>query len=162
MARRRIGIATGLLAAALFDALPAAAGTDTGQLNVTATVNSNCALSGGTLAFGTYISGQTNDLDVQGSINYVNCPAGNITLELDNGANAISGQRRMKSGNNFLNYEIYKTSARNTRWGSGPDAVTIQLLQPGSGSVAVYGRIPKGQTVPAGSYSDTVTITLTF
>lgn len=162
MARRRIGIAAVLLAAALPVARPAAAGTDTGQLNVTATVTSNCALSGGTLAFGTYTSGQTNDLDVQGSINYVNCPAGNLVFELDNGANASGGQRRMRSGNNFLNYEIYKTGARNTRWGSGPDGLTLQLLQPGSGSVAVYGRIPRGQAVPPGSYSDTVTITLTF
>jgi spore coat protein U-like protein len=162
MARRRIGIAVALLAAAALEAGPVAGETVTGTLNVTATVNSNCSLSGSTLAFGTYTAGQQNDLDVQGSINYVNCPAGNFVFELDNGANANGSQRRMKSGNNFLNYEIYKTGTRNTRWGSGPDAVTIQLLQPGNGSVPVYGRIPRGQVVPPGNYSDTVTITLTF
>jgi spore coat protein U-like protein len=162
MARRRIGIAAALLAATALDARPTAGETVTGTLNVTATVNSNCSLSGGTLAFGTYTAGQTNDLDVQGSINYVNCPAGTLVFELDNGANANGNQRRMKSGNNFLNYEIYKGATRNSRWGSGADAVTIQHLQPGNGSVAVYGRIPARQTVPPGSYSDTVTITLTF
>jgi spore coat protein U-like protein len=162
MARRRIGIAAVLLAAAALEAGPAVGSTDTGTLTVTATVNSNCSLSGGTLAFGTYTAGQTSNLDAQGAINYVNCPAGNLVFELDNGANANGSQRRMKSGNNFLNYEIYKTGTRNTRWGSGPDAVTIQLLQPGSGSVPVYGRIPAGQAVPPGNYSDTVTITLRF
>ncbi|BCX17722.1 MAG: hypothetical protein KatS3mg117_1404 [Geminicoccaceae bacterium] len=162
MARRRIGSAAVLLAAAFFADRPAEAGTDTGTLSVTATVTSNCSLSGGTLAFGTYVSGQTTNLDVQGSINYVNCAPGNITFELDNGANANGTQRRMKSGNNFLNYEIYRTSARNSRWGTGQDAVQLQLLQGGNGSVAVYGRIPAGQTVPAGSYSDTVTVTMTF
>jgi spore coat protein U-like protein len=155
-------MAAALLAAVVLDARPVAGATDTGTLTVTATVNSNCSLSGGTLAFGTYTAGQTNDLDAQGSINYVNCPVGTLVFELDNGANASSGQRRMKSGNNFLVYEIYKTTARNTRWGSGADGVTIQLLQPGNGSVVVYGRIPRGQAVPPGSYSDTVTITLTF
>ncbi len=162
MARRRIGIAAALLAAAVIHARPAAAATDTGTLTVTATVTSNCALSGGTLAFGNYVSGQTTNLDVQGSINYVNCPAGTLTFELDNGANANGGQRRMKSGNSYLNYQIFKTGARNSNWGSGAEAVQIQVLQAGSGSVPVYGRIPAGQTVPPGSYSDTVTITLTF
>lgn len=162
MARRRIGSALALFAAAFFADRPAEAGTDTGTLSVTATVTSNCSLSGGTLAFGTYVSGQTTNLDVQGSINYVNCAPGNITFELDNGANANGTQRRMRSGNNFLNYEIHRTSARNSRWGTGQDAVQIQILQAGNGSVAVYGRIPAGQTVPAGNYSDTVTVTMTF
>ena len=38
----------------------------------------------------------------------------------------------------------------------------VQLLQPLSGKVDVYGRIPSGQAVPAGSYTDTVNVTLTF
>lgn len=162
MARRRIGIAAALFAVLAGGARPASAGTDTGTLNVTATVTSNCALSGGTMAFGNYISGQTANLDVQGSINYVNCPAGTLTFELDRGANANGTQRRMKSGSNFLNYELYKSSSRNSVWGTGTEANQIQLLQGGNGSVVVYGRIPAGQTVPPGSYSDTVTITLTF
>ena len=74
MARRRIGIAAVLLAAAALEAGPAVGSTDTGTLTVTATVNSNCSLSGGTLAFGTYTAGQTSNLDAQGAINYVNCP----------------------------------------------------------------------------------------
>ncbi len=162
MARRRIGIAAALLAALLGGARPAGGATDTGTLNVTATVTSNCALSGGTMAFGTYISGQTTNLDVQGSINYVNCPVGTLTFELDNGANASGSQRRMKSGSNFLNYQLYKTSGRTSIWGTGADANQVQLLQGGNGSVVVYGRIPSGQAVAPGSYSDTVTITLTF
>ncbi|MCL6609822.1 MAG: spore coat U domain-containing protein [Geminicoccaceae bacterium] len=162
MARRRIGIAVALLAAAALEARPAVGSTDTGTLTVTATVNSNCSLSGGTLAFGTYTAGQTSDLDVQGAINYVNCPAGTLVFELDNGANASGSQRRMRSGNNFLNYEIFRTSTRNSQWRTGADAVQVQLLQPGNGSVPVYGRIPAGQAVPPGNYSDTVTITLRF
>ena len=42
---------------------------------------------------------------------------------------------------------------------SGKD---MQLFVPQSGTVDVYGRIPGGQTVAPGSYTDTVTITLTF
>jgi spore coat protein U-like protein len=36
------------------------------------------------------------------------------------------------------------------------------LLVPGSGSVPVYGRIAGGQNVAAGTYTDTVNVTLTF
>ena len=36
------------------------------------------------------------------------------------------------------------------------------LIGTQSGSVTVYGRIPAGQVVPEGTYTDTVNITLTF
>ncbi len=162
MARRRIGIAAAALAAGLLDGREAAGQTQTAVLSVTATVTTNCSISGGQLAFGTYVSGQSAALDAQGTINYVNCPQGVIKVELDNGQNASGGQRRMKSGNSFLVYEIYKTNGRTTRWGAGAEALDLQILQAGSGSIAVYGRIPGGQQVPAGNYSDSVTITLTF
>lgn len=162
MARRRIGIVAALSAAMLVGARPVAGGTDTGTLTVTATVTSNCSVTGGTLAFGTYVSGQTTDLDAQGSISYANCAAGTLTFELDNGANANGTERRMKSGNNFLVYQIFKTGARSTRWGAGTEAVQVNLLQSGNGNVTVYGRIPGNQSVAPGSYTDTVTVTLTF
>jgi spore coat protein U-like protein len=50
--RQALGLATAALAAAA----PAIAATDTDQLTVTATVLSGCALTGGSLNFGQYVS----------------------------------------------------------------------------------------------------------
>ena len=68
----------------------------------------------------------------------------------------------MRSNSNSLTYQIYRNSVRNAVWGQGQNALQVQLLQPQSGEVSVYGRIPGGQSVPGGAYVDIVNITLTF
>lgn len=140
---------------------PALAGTDTDQLAVTATVQSGCSLTGGTLSFGEYTSGQGTDLDAVGAINYVNC-SGTLTFTLDGGLSGNVSGRQMRFGANRLSYQIYRNQTRNAVWGIGADAHGVILLTPQSGSIPVYGRVPKSQTVPDGVYTDTVTITLTF
>jgi spore coat protein U-like protein len=144
-------------------AIPAGADTDTGQLTVTATVLSGCTLIGGSLDFGDYVSGQPGNRDAAGQISYVNC-SGLLTFDLDGGQAGDVMARRMSSGDASLGYQIYRTSARSSVWGMGADALQLQLLgaAPMSGSVGVHGRIFGGQSVPAGSYTDIVNITLTF
>jgi spore coat protein U-like protein len=152
-----------LLLALALAAMPMAAraATDTGTLAVTATVRSGCALSGGNLDFGQYVSGQATDLDVTGTISYTNCN-GSLSFALDGGGSASVTAREMRSGTNRLSYQIYRNATRNAIWGTGSDAQGVTLLSTQSGSVTVYGRIPKSQTVPDGTYTDTVNITLTF
>jgi spore coat protein U-like protein len=71
----------------------------------------------------------------------------------------------MTSGANLLNYNLYTTTARTTVWGNGT-AGTGVLAGTGTGivqAVTVYGRVASGQTsVPAGSYVDTVSVTVTY
>jgi spore coat protein U-like protein len=152
-----------LLLALALAATPLAvrAATDTDTLNVTATVRSGCALSGGSLDFGQYVSGQATDLDVTGTIAYTNC-SGTLSFALDGGGSASITARQMRSGTNRLNYQIYRNATRSAIWGTGSDAQGVTLLTTQSGTVTVYGRIPKSQTVPDGTYTDTVNITLTF
>jgi len=140
---------------------PARSGTATDHLAVTATVLSACSLSGGTLSFGTYTSGQTTNLDINGIINYVNC-SGSLSFALDGGGSGNINARQMSSGTNRLNYQIYRNAVRNAIWGTGADAHGVVLLTTQSGTVTVYGRIPASQTAPEGTYTDTVNITLTF
>jgi spore coat protein U-like protein len=142
-------------------AKPARSGTDTDILTVTATVLSACSLSGGTLSFGSYTSGQTTNLDVTGVINYVNCN-GSLTFALDGGLSGSVNARQMQQGANRLSYQIYRNAVRNAVWGTGADAQGVVLVGTQSGSVTVYGRIPSGQVVPDGTYTDTVNVTLTF
>ena len=140
---------------------PLRAGTDTDQLMVTATVLSACSLSGGTLAFGPYTSGQAANLDVTGTINYVNC-SGNLSFALDGGGSGNINARQMSSGSGRLNYQIYRNAARNAVWGTGADAQGVMLIGTQSGATSVYGRIPASQIVADGTYTDVVNITLTF
>jgi spore coat protein U-like protein len=126
-------------------------------------VLSGCSLTGGTLDFGNYISGQASALDASGRISYVNC-SGRLTFELDGGQAGNVNARKMRSGDSELLYQIYQTSTRNSIWGSGANAFILDLAgaAPVSGDVTVHGRIPGGQAVPGGSYTDIVNITLTF
>ena len=133
----------------------------TAVLTVNATVQSSCSLNSGTLDFGTYTSGQTLDRDVDGAIDYSNC-SGTISFELDGGDSGDVNNRTMASGGDTLIYQLFRDQARSSVFGTGADAQSKLLLAPGSGSVDVYGRIPGGQNVAAGSYSDTINITLTF
>lgn len=141
---------------------PAHAGSDTDQLHVSVTVNSGCSLDGGAMDFGEYLSGQPNDLDVLGQINFVNC-SGYMTLSLDGGSNGSVADRYMTLGDHQLKYQLYRSPTRTAIWGEGGDAREVTLLgPPQSRSIDVYGRIPKLQYVPDGLYTDVITVTLTF
>jgi len=70
----------------------------------------------------------------------------------------------MTDGSNTLEYNLYTDAGRTTVWGDGT-ASSVTAAGTGSGaqqSLTVYGRIPASQSVPAGSYSDTVTATINF
>jgi spore coat protein U-like protein len=163
MIRSVLHPAFALGAALALASAPATAGTDTDTLSVTATVLSSCSLNGGTMNFGQYLSGQNGNLDVNGTINYVNCDAGELTFALDGGFSGDINNRVMRSGQNELRYQLYRTPTRDAIFGSGANAQKVQVVSgPLSSSVTVYGRIPGNQLVPAGIYTDTVNVTLTF
>ena len=70
----------------------------------------------------------------------------------------------MTSGGNTLTYNLYTDPSRTQVWGDGTGGSNVSN---GSGSGAaqtinVYGRISSGQTVPTGTYTDTITVTINF
>ncbi|MEK0085426.1 spore coat U domain-containing protein [Benzoatithermus flavus] len=156
---RALIVATALLAAGS----PAQAGTTTATLGVRVVVQQSCIVSGATLDFGTYSSNQTKDLNGFTQIAFSNCPQGTLRFELDGGVNGSAGVRRLSDGKgSFLSYGLYRDSARTQVFGQGNDARVITLPASGSGKIGVMGRIPGRQLVPAGTYTDTVAILLTF
>ena len=73
-------------------------------------------------------------------------------------------QRVMSSGAHTLNYNLYTEADRGIVWGDTTSG-TARVSGTGVGvsvNHAVYGRIPALQNVHAGSYSDIVTLELTF
>lgn len=138
----------------------AAAATATATLTVTASVRSGCSIENGSLDFGDYTAGQTKDLDGKGTIRVRNCP-GTVTIELDGGSSGKVNDRTLVNGSERLRYQLYQDPARTRVWGTGSDAASMQLLQ-ADATVEVFGRIPGGQSVGPGTYTDSVTVTMQF
>jgi spore coat protein U-like protein len=144
------------------------AGSATANLTVTATVGPNCTITTTPVAFGAYdpvvANAVTNDDDV-GTIS-IACTKGTAaTIGLGLGANVTGTTRRMKDATtDYLNYELYLDSTRATVWGTAgvnlfsAGAAPSKVARP----FTVYGRIPSGQDVPSGSYTDTVVATVNF
>lgn len=141
-------------------------------LNVMATVATSCtvAATGGTVNFGAYAPGSTHrtaPLDATGTIT-TNCTPGAAGyLTIGQGLNPGTGTeaipvRRMASGVNRLGYQLYTETGRTSVWGN---TSTTGVSVVGTGVdllTTVYGRMPPGQVVPAGSYADVVMVTLTY
>ena len=88
------------------------------------------------------------------------------------GSSGNFASRSMMSGSNVLSYNLYYDAAYTQIRGDGTGgsmtgsaSMTLtrrnptQTLNPPS---VIYGRIPAGQDVPAGVYSDTIVITVTY
>jgi spore coat protein U-like protein len=154
--------AAGVLA--LSAAAPAYAGTATSTLDVSATVTANCAVTTSPLDFGSIdITNGTNH-DGTGSIS-VTCTNGtawSAAADAGGGTGATVAARQMASGANLLTYSLYSDSGHSSVWG---DTTGQTIDSTGNGVVqtsTIYGRVPSGQTAPAGSYADTVNVTVTY
>ena len=158
-------------AALLFTAHAAVAGSKTTTFNVTSTVSANCSITATDLSFGAYdpvVANKTTALDVNTSVNVL-CTKGSsgVTVGLNLGTHSAAGNRFMSNGTDSLQYELYSDAAGGTVWGnSGAALVGWPVFGPigaGAGvSKTVFGRVPAGQDVSVGSYSDTVTATVNF
>lgn len=143
------------------------AATITGNLPVTASVINNCTLGTiSSVAFGNYDPTSATANNNTGSI-VVTCTLGdvyNIGLNAGAFAGATVTTRRMTGPTaGGLSYFLYRDTGRTLNWGVTIGTDTLQ--QTGTDlpqTATVYGQIPASQAVSAGSYSDTVGITVTF
>lgn len=154
--------AAGLLAATLQPA-PAIAATTTTTFNVTASVVATCSVSASDVAFGTYTSAQ---LDGSGSVS-VTCTNGvtyTVGLDAGTGSGATAASRLMTGpASQTITYSLYQNAGRTTLWGLA--AASQSVAGTGSGvaqTLTVYARAPAAQTPGVGSYSDTITVTVTY
>jgi spore coat protein U-like protein len=120
------------------------------------------------LSFGTYLPGSsatasatvtvscTIPLDLLDSF-HVSLSAGNA---------ASPGARYLRHGSDRLNYNLYTDSGYTTVWGDNTGGSTDQsyngVLSIGSLGLTAWGRLPQGQYVPAGTYSDRIIVTVTY
>lgn len=141
------------------------AATDTDTMTVTATVIASCDVDANDLAFGNYDPVSATPLDI-GTTVAVTCTHGtsyDVSLNAGVGAGATVAARRMTSGGNTLNYSLYSNAGRTTVWGATIGNNTVAGTGNGAmQTLNVYGRVPVNQTAPAGNYSDTITVTVTY
>ncbi len=167
--KRVIRLATALIV--LLASAPAFAASATSSFSVSATVSNNCTITTAAISFGAYdptVSNLSTPLDATGSVTITCTKGAATTVGLSagaNSANATGTTRAMKSGSDYLSYELYQDTGRATVWGNAGVALFTPPVAPSKDprTFTTYGRIPAGQDVPAGtSYTDTVTATVNF
>ena len=149
-----------LLLTALSCPLSGWAGTASNSFQVTATVTSSCTVSGTTLNFGASIDPLAASVPLDAT--------STLSVALNAGANAGGpanfSARAMKSGVHSLGYQLYLDAGRATVWGDGT-ASSSTSAGTGTGSaqtLTIYGRLPSLANVVPGSYTDTVTVTVSY
>lgn len=164
----KLALAAAAIAAVLLPAArPASAASATANLSVTASVASNCTISTGVLAFGSYdpvVTHASSPLDSTGTVT-IRCTKGTTTtIGLGLGSNASGATRRMSDGTDFMDYELFKDGGRTQVWGNANPDLFTPAVAPSSAprTFTVYGRVAAGQDVEAGSYNDTVIATVNW
>lgn len=157
--------------AALCLAATAHAAVETDTMAVSATVTNECNLvvgSGG-LAFGTIDvnngSNVADDASVDLTLTCSTADAASASIAVGGGANLDGSQRRMANSGAtaYVNYDLYSDSGRNTPISVGGTLnPTLGDTHAGGAVVTIYGRVPSGQSLSTGEYTDTVTITTTY
>lgn len=133
----------------------------TSSFTVSAVVQASCDFSATSLAFGTYtgaVLNSTSSLTIQ-------CTASTAyTVGLNAGTSTgstVTNRRMTGPAGAQLGYSLFSDSGRTVNWGLSTNTVAGT----GNGSaqaLTVYGRIPAGTPLAPGTYSDTITATITY
>lgn len=153
---------------------PAATGNSNLQaaamtLTATATVNPACgAYVTAPMDFGVNTGTVVTNIDRTAVFSLTCVNRSPFQIGLDNGTHADgAGNRRMRVGSSgaLLPYELYRDPARTQRWGNVLNTSTASGTGTGAAqNLTIYGRVPPapGTATPPGSYSDTITVTITY
>lgn len=131
-----------------------------------------CDVNVSSISFGNYDVFSTAPLSSTGYIS-VTCRGQNhkplaITASITSGGSGGFCPRKMRNsggGGDLLDYDIFTDASMTNVWGDGTAcSSTVPASTTGNGlwNSVMYGRIPAGQDVAAGPYSDTVTVTVTW
>jgi spore coat protein U-like protein len=90
-----------------------------------------------------------------------------FSIALSAGGSGTPAARAMTRNSVPLGYNIYDSNLYTHVVGDGSAGSTVYnynggLLHLGSTVFTAYGRLPQGQFVPAGTYGDTIVLTVTF
>ena len=158
----RIAGALAVVAGLSLASSSASAASATATLSVSATIASACTVAGAAMSFGAYTATAASTANSTIQVTCTNGTNAQVSLNQGNNNNQVpsAGSRALANGTNYLGYEIYTDNGLSTVWNTSN---TQAVNSTGSAvTLTAYGRIPAGQNPATGSYSDTVTITVTF
>ena len=164
--RSRLSITGALTAACLLHSVgPSFALTTTSTFTATIQLNATCVIiSTQTLTFPQQ-GVLTADVPAQADI-FVQCTNTtpfNIGLNAGTGTGATVAVRKLTSGGATVNYSLYTDSGHTSVWGNTPPTDTVADTGNGmSKQYTVFGLVPTQTTPAPGTYTDTVTVTVTY
>jgi len=129
-----------------------------------------CNVTATSVNFGAYDVFVTAPDDSTGTITIL-CDKNTSTVRTSISASPNSGgfnPRKMRpaTGTYLLNYNLFTNSARTTIWGDGTAGTSTMIsnnVRKGTPvTLNVFGRIPAGQDVGVGSYSEILTVTIAY
>ena len=166
----RRGLSACLAGGALLLAAPLPAAT-TSTFQVTAQIVAGCLVVGGVTQYGTLNYGTQSALStgilstsLGGTTVTFQCTPGvALSMSLDGGQNSASGTRNLKrtGGTQLLAYQLYRDAAYTQALGIG-QSVTLSYSDATAIKLPVYGRTQLPGTLPAGTYTDAVQVTVTW
>lgn len=125
-----------------------------------------CTVSTTPVAFGSYDPLLATATDTTGSISVFCAVKTTITVKI--GASSNSGgfdPRQMANGPDRLNYNLFINAGRTTIWGDGSGGTSVNTAtvpKNQTRNLTIYGRIPPLQGIPAGNFSETLVVTVTY
>ena len=141
--------------------------TSTSGMPVRMEIVASCTVSASDLNFGPYISNSNVPVLGQTTIS-LHCGTGQtaeLSLDAGSGPGGNTNRRRMEqnSGTDRLDYGLFQDPGRTIHWGdrSGRDTLEVQTTGAPQ-AIPIYGQIPGGQRARDGTYSDTITIRVTY
>ena len=141
------------------------ASTTTATLNVSATVVNSCSVSANPLAFGSY-SGTALNVSTTVSVTCNTGDAYSVGLNAGTGTGATVTNRLMSLGGTpggaTVAYSLLTGSFTGTNWGNSSGTWVTGTGNGSAQSLTVYGVVAGGLYPTAGSYSDAITVTLTY
>ena len=128
----------------------------------------SCTISTTPVNFGTYDVFSGIPKDSTGTIT-VDCKNPEkkplpVTVSINQGSSGSFNPRQMTSPlGDRLNYYLFIDSSRNSIWGDGTGGSSVFIATVSKNAIlnsTVYGRVPAGQNISAGTYTDTLTATV--
>lgn len=157
----------------------ARAATATSTFTVSATLTNGCVFGSslsspttnlGTINFGS-MSSLTSNVDTvsstgAGSVVVTCTPGASVSIAMDYGIHGGTATRRFMqntSNPDQLGYQLFRDAARSQVWGDGALVMSIPSFPATTQTYPVYARLYAVSPLPsAGTYTDTVTVTLIY
>lgn len=132
----------------------------TADFIVRAVIDKNCTVTTLSVNFGS-VGFLSSNVDQTGQVRVTCTLSTGYSVGLGVGAFTPT-TRRMTQGANIIVYGLYRDNARSQGWGDTAGAMPTGTGTGVTQNYTVYGRVPPQTTPPAGTYNDTVAVTVTY